>query len=399
MKFSTSPNSLAVALFLSVKEVWRNRGRFFLFGLVIALITVLVLFIAALAEGLANSNREYLSKLDAELIVLGDRSDKLIAASRLDRARVNALTRVDGVQAAGPIAFASAVIAQPLPADADAPPLRISLVGVEPGRPGEPRALLGRQLSTNQADEAILDRAVLQRLNIAVGDTLVIQSTQGARDELYSVRVVGVSDGQQYLFQPTVFVPLFTWDRLRPKGEGESSRASLVVSAVAVKLDDPQAADALRQRLLSQVDDIEVLTIREAYENLPGYSAQQSTLDTQRYFTLLIGVLVIGGFFQIQVLQKVPQIGVLKAIGASNFTVGGAAILQIVLVTGFGVTLGGLATLLLTLGLPPTIPFVFTGPAALAAIASLLLIGPLGGSVSIRYSVRIEPLKALGLAS
>lgn len=399
MKFVRSSHTLAVALFLSVKEVWRNRGRFFLFGLVIALITVLVLFIAALAEGLANSNREYLSKLDAELIVLSDRSDKLIAASRLDRARVNALARVDGVQAAGPIAFASAVIAWPLPADAAAPPLRISLVGVEPGRPGEPRALQGRQLSTNQADEAILDRAVLQRLNIAVGDTLVIQSTQGARDELYSVRVVGVSDGQQYLFQPTVFVPLFTWDRLRPKGEGESSRASLVVSAVAVKLDDPQAADALRQRLQDRVDDIEVLTIREAYENLPGYSAQQSTLDTQRYFTLLIGVLVIGGFFQIQVLQKVPQIGVLKAIGASNFTVGAAAILQIVLVTGFGVTLGGLATLLLTFGLPPTIPFVFTGPAALAAIASLLLIGPLGGSVSIRYSVRIEPLKALGLAS
>ena len=33
------------------------------------------------------------------------------------------------------------------------------------------------------------------------------------------------------------------------------------------------------------------------------------------------------------------------------------------------------------------------------AVIALLLIGPLGGLVSIRYAVRIEPLKALGLSS
>ena len=392
-------NGLSLAGFLAVKEVWRNRGRFFLFGLVIALITVLVLFIAALAEGLANANREYLSKLDAQVVVLGDKADKLIAASRLERSRMTDIARVEGVEAAGAIAFASAVVAQPLPADPNTPPLRISLVGVEPSKPGEPRVLSGRQLSTNRAAEAVLDRGVLQRLNITVGDTLVLQTTQGTRDELYSVRVVGVTDAQQYLFQPTVFVPMFTWDRLRPKGEGEFAGGELAVSVIAVKFQNPAEVEVMRARLAAEVDNVEVLTLREAYENLPGYSAQQSTLNTQSFFTLLIGVLVIGGFFQIQVLQKVPQIGVLKAIGASNFMVAAAAILQIVLVTAFGVTVGGVLTLLLTLGLPSTIPFAFTGPAAATAIAALLLIGPVGGSVSIRYSVRIEPLKALGLAS
>lgn len=391
-------NSLSTASFLAFKEVWRNRGRFLLFSLVIALITVLVLFIAALSEGLANSNREYLSKLDAQLVVLGDRSDKLLAASRLSRSRVAAVRRVPGVEAAGAIAFANAVVAEPLPASTGQP-LRISLVGVEPGQPGEPRVLQGRSLGGNQAAEAVLDRAVLLRLKLKVGDNLVIQSTQGARDEQYTLKVVGLSDGQQYLFQPTVFVPLFTWDRIRPKADGAGAGADLTVSAAAVRLSDPADLEGGRARLLAQVADIEVLTVRQAYENLPGYSAQQSTLNTQQFFTLLIGVLVIGGFFQIQVLQKVPQIGVLKAIGASNATVGLAAVLQIILVTAFGVALGGLATLGLSLGLPATVPFVFTGPAAALAIAALLLIGPAGGSVSIRYSVQIEPLKALGLSA
>ena len=55
-----------MSLYLSLKEIWRNKGRFFLFSLVIALITILVLFIAALAEGLATANKEYLEKLEKE---------------------------------------------------------------------------------------------------------------------------------------------------------------------------------------------------------------------------------------------------------------------------------------------------------------------------------------------
>ncbi len=55
--------------YLAFKEIWRTRGRFMLFSMVIGLITVLVLFVAALAEGLGSGNREYLQKLTADLVV------------------------------------------------------------------------------------------------------------------------------------------------------------------------------------------------------------------------------------------------------------------------------------------------------------------------------------------
>jgi putative ABC transport system permease protein len=108
-------------------------------------------------------------------------------------------------------------------------------------------------------------------------------------------------------------------------------------------------------------------------------------------------VLVIGGFFQIQTLQKVLQIGMLKAIGASNLVVGLASILQIIVVTVAGVAMGSLFSLGLGLFFPPVVPIVFAPRAVAAAIIALLLIGPIGGLVSIRYSVRVEPLTALGL--
>jgi putative ABC transport system permease protein len=76
-------NNTFLAFYLAIKEVLRNRGRFLLVSMVIALITLLVLFIAALGEGLANGNRQYVANLDADLVVFLEKSDYIISASRL----------------------------------------------------------------------------------------------------------------------------------------------------------------------------------------------------------------------------------------------------------------------------------------------------------------------------
>lgn len=172
-----------------------------------------------------------------------------------------------------------------------------------------------------------------------------------------------------------------------------------VANVILVKLNDPEQLDQVRKQIVAQVNNIEAATLKEAIQALPGYSAQQSTLNTQGVFTLFIGILVIGGFFQIQILQKVAQIGVLKAIGTPNPIVAAAVIIQIVMITAIGVAIGALLAFLLSLTFPPTIPIVFNGITSALAVVALLLIGPIGGLVSIRYAVRIEPLKALGLSS
>ena len=386
---------LSLASFLAVKEVWRNRARFLLVSLVIALITLLVLFIAALGEGLGNGNREYISKLDAQVIVYQAKSDFLIQASRLSRGRLAAVRRVDGVADAGMLGTSSASL---ILTD-NAAPIKIALLGVEPGRTGEPKVVSGQQLSTDLAQEVIIDRNTAYRSKLGLGDTLTVRVTQGTQDEFYDLRIVGITDGQQYSLQPSVFVPFFTWDRIRPKSEAEVNSSNPVANVILVKLNDPSQVDAVRARLVAQVDNIEIATLKEAIQALPGYSAQQSTLNTQGGFTLFIGILVIGGFFQIQILQKVAQIGVLKAIGTSNPVVAASSIIQITIVTVIGVIIGGLLTFLFSLSFPPTVPIVFNGTTSALAVIALLLIGPLGGLVSIRYAVRIEPLKALGLSS
>ncbi len=383
--------TISFSIYLALKEIWRNRGRYFLLSLVIALITLLVLFIAALGEGLANGNREYVSHLDAQLIVFRDKSGYSISASRLDSAGLRAVRRVEGVDAAGPVHTAtSEIVSTPKP-------LKISLLAADPGLPGMPPVAEGRAFRSGESNETVMDRNVALRTGLHVGDEVRLRSAQGFQDNFYTLRIVGLTEGQSYLFQPTLFVSPSTWETVRPQSEADLKDTTSYPNIIAVKLKDPTQYSGVMQRLMQEVPKIEVADIPTTIDNIPGYAAQQATVQTQGFFTLLIGVLVIGGFFQIQVLQKVPQIGMLKAIGSSNGSIGAAAIIQILVVTAVGVMLGALLTFLFSLGFPPTVPLIFNGMSAAFSILALMLIGPMGGLVSILYAVRIEPLRALRL--
>jgi len=384
-------NPVSFSIYVATKEIWRHRGRFFLLSLVIALITLLVLFIAALGEGLANGNRQYLKQLDAQLVVFREKSDYVIPSSQVDASILRAVRRVAGVASAGPVHTSTVEVVS------TSPPIKVSLLGADAEFPGMPEVVAGSEFRGGDSNEAVIDRNFALRSGVKVGDEIEVRATQGPEDRVFRLAVVGLVGGQSYLFQPTIFVAPATWERIRPQSEADLRDDTPHPNVLAVRLEDPRQLNSMQARLLAEVPRIEVADIATTISNVPGYSAQQATVQTQGFFTLLIGILVIGGFFQIQVLQKIPQIGVLKAIGSSNASVGLAAILQIVIVTAMGVGFGSLLTFLLSLGFPPTVPLAFDGINAALSIVALMIIGPMGGLVSVIYAVKIEPLRALRL--
>jgi len=384
-----------MSIYLAIKEIWRNRGRYLLFSLVIALITSLVLFIAALAGGLANANKQFIEKLDADLLVYQENVDLLASSSRLAPGKVREVRRLAGITDVGAIGFSTATIVFTEGRE----PVDISLIGVEAGKPGDPKILQGAGLLAKRDDEAVIEQPLAESQNLQIGDLITIKTVQGTDEEFFELKVVGITDQRQYFFQPSLIVPLTTWDKVRPQASNEPNGSGVIANVLAVKLQDPQQQVLAAQRLSQLVDGIEVVDKPTAIQAIPGYAAQQSTLNTQQAFTLLIGILVVGGFFQIQTLQKVPQIGVLKAIGSPSRSVAFTVLLQIILVTVIGVTIGSLVTLALALGMPNNVPVLFSGPSVSLAIAALLLIGPLGGLVSVRLALKIDPLTAIGLSS
>jgi putative ABC transport system permease protein len=384
-------HALSFPLYVALKELWRNRGRFLLLSLVIALITLLVLFIAALGEGLANGNRQYISNLGVQMVVFRDKSDYGIAASRLDASTLRAVRRVVGLENAGPVYTSTTEIVS------TSKPIKVSLLAAEPGYPGMPAIVAGRDFRGGDSNEAVIDHNLALRSGLNLGNELDVRSTQGSEDKFARLRVVGLTAAQSYLFQPSLFVPPVTWEKIRPQTEADVQDDTAYPNVVVVRVPYPADSAGVRMRLLAEVPKIQVADIPTAIDNIPGYAAQQATIQTQGLFTLLIAVLVIGGFFQIQVLQKVPQIGMLKAIGSSNAAVAAASVIQIVAVTSLGVALGAALTFVFSLGFPPTVPLTFNGVSAALSILALMLIGPAGGLVSVIYAVRIEPLRALRL--
>lgn len=383
-------------MYLAISEIRRNFSRFVLISSIIALITTLILFIVALAEGLGSGNIEGIKKLDAQLLVFQQNSKLSLNGSVLPLERVRQVERVDGVQAAGALAFAAAAIPARwtnLGRDLD-----VALVGVQPGAPGEPPVTAGRQFRGPREKGVILDRSTQARTGLRPGDTLTLRSVQDAKEEFYELSVVGITDERQFSLRPAVFVPIRTWDRLRPGTLENVDERSLVASVVAVQASPGTSPGDLGARLRAQVPDIEVADLRTAYEATPGYREQQSTLGLQQGFTWFIGLLVIGVFFQIVTLQKVAQVGVLKAMGASNGLIIRSALAQMAVVTVGGVTVGALGAAGLAYGIPSTVPLEWPLERLGLTLATLLVMGPLGGIVSLRILLKVEPLIALGLA-
>lgn len=93
-----------------------------------------------------------------------------IASSRIDCLTRDTLRSVNGVQDVGAIGFSAASIAM----DGGAEDVDVSLIGVEPGKPGEPPTVTGQGLERRNANEAIIDRMTALVIGLQVGDRLSI---------------------------------------------------------------------------------------------------------------------------------------------------------------------------------------------------------------------------------
>ena len=167
-------------------------------------------------------------------------------------------------------------------------------------------------------------------------------------------------------------------------------------SRLAVAVADGQDPDEVAAAIDEATDGLtDSLTVEAAIDALPGVSEQRGTFNQIIFVTFAVAGLITALFFAFVTLERSAQYGVLKAIGASSGQIFAGLVVQAVAVTAGAFVLGGLISLGLTQVVPPEVPLVLQPSRALFVAVGMFATALVGGSISLRRVIRIDPASAI----
>jgi putative ABC transport system permease protein len=125
-----------------------------------------------------------------------------------------------------------------------------------------------------------------------------------------------------------------------------------------------------------------------------------NTVAAIQAFMIFTATILVGAFFTIWTIQRTQEIGLVKALGASNAYLLrdslGQALIVMCSATAVGVATGMGVGLLFRMFVSAEFPFLLKPAPVIGAAALLLAAGLIGGAISIRLITRVDPIIALG---
>lgn len=358
-------------MFLALREFRHSKLRYALITGVIVMVSALVFILSALANGLSNGNSEALAALDAGSIVVTSGSEYQLDRSAIPRDVVDAIAAIDGIATAEPYGASSINVTR----EGSDGVIGISVLGMTPGGIADPGANDGDPIGA-AGNGIVIDQSMTNE-GIGIGDVLV---TDPGGVEL---KVIGITDGQQYRLLPTVVMPFELWQQVRPSGSDGAS---------AVLVDGDAAAIAT---IPDTVDGVMVASQPDLVSNLPGQTEQQGTLILIQVFLVVIAAGIIAAFFFIITLQKMPELGVMKAIGTKTIYLAKTLLLQVAILGAVGIVIGIALSCVTDLLINGAVPFALEWQGMALYGSTLLVVGMLGTLLSLVRIARVDPLDAI----
>lgn len=355
-------------MFVAWRDLRFACGRFALIASVVALITLLVGFLAGLTGGLAFQNISAILALPGDKIVLQHPSQGQVSFSdsAIDTGAVKVWRQADGVTSVIPIGITQGR------AVSHGQPVAVALFGV-PEDAGT-TSLIRRAPAHD--DEIGLSAGAADQLGVNDGDRVSIAGTN------YTVTAVG--GDLWYSHTPVIVMSPTAWSTA-DKNFGGTGRAT------ALAVDGSPDWDAV-----AAATHTTATTHLGSLTALDTFKSEIGSLGLMIAMLFGISALVVGAFFTVWTMQRRSDIAVLKALGATTRSLMRDALGQASIVLIAGIATGLLAVVGLSALAPSSLPFLLSPLTTLAPAAVMALLGLAGAGFALRSVVHADPLTALG---
>jgi len=362
-------------MFLALRDLRVARGRFVLVGVVIGLVALLTTVLSGLANGLVDDGISGLRALPLTHLALQSGAENSFSRSTLTDKNLDPWKEL-AAESGGDVEVSPLGVSFFNAKRANGDTIDIALFGVEPGTFLTPRS--DAQAALNGTPGLVLSHE-FESEGVKVGDQLTIVGVDT------TLPVLGFTYAGSYGHVDIAFSSLATWQSLV---YGDNARGRF--SAIAVRTEGDASFAAVDKAAGTEVE-----TKEAAYAGSPGFSAESATMTLIRGFLLVISALIVGAFFTVWTIQRTRQIGLLKALGASNGYVVRDALGQLAIVLVTAVLVGAAIALGVGALVPEEVPFSLEASPIVTSVLALVLLGMAGSLVAVRRITSVDPIVAL----
>lgn len=313
-------------LFLALRFLREGRTQTLLIAVGVTLGSAVVIFLTGLLSGLQTSLIDRTLGSQPHVVVRPLRDEarplrraedgEIVLRQRVEAAQrlrsivgwqsaVRRVEQLDGVEAVSPLASGPATAIRGTASRS------IVVMGASPERFDRVIPLRGAIVEGSfelAGDDALLGVELAEDLGVRVGDLVRLRPASGADQ---SFRVRGLFDlGSRDVNRRWVVVPLRAGQTLLGLSGG--------VSDVHVRIADVFDANRVADRIAGETGLVADSWIRSNEQLMVGLSGQRSSGNMITLFVVIAVALGISSVLVVSVVQKSPEIGILRAAGASR---------------------------------------------------------------------------------
>ncbi len=395
--------------YLYLKDMRFRQARVVLTALGIIVLISLILLLGGIMNGMRIQAQQYVKSTGADIWISGEGSGgAFIGFSLLAEEYMAGLKSAEGLvpDSASPLIFAQA---RP---NVNGKPTKAMVVGYTLGELGGPKQVVEGRMFTPRTyddyrpeDNVSYEVVVDEKMGLEIGEVITISKDQ--------VRVVGKAKSLMFVLDtPLLFMDVRVAQRVILEN---TPHINMMVAKtlhkqlqeqIGANIGTLQTPDQTTLNINNLQTAEEVAANLDAWDTIEARSLNQTLSDIMEYWVdepmkavqflrvmlWLAAGLIVGMITYVTMLEKTQEIGVLKAIGASNNYVILLLLKQVALISLIGVFIGYCLSYIFAAAAPIFVKIHFVESIIVVLISFVVCCG--SGYLAARKAIRVDPMVA-----